>query len=125
MREREAECRWRSSGSTGTKQRSVLIISKPGGAMAERHVCCTLHRPAVIAVLAVSIALAGCGREGTSAGDLATATDSAGILVIHNTAPVWQAGEEWHLEPEPTLDIGEEHGPPEVAFGYAHSPVRL
>jgi len=93
--------------------------------MAERHVCCTLHRPAVIAVLAVSIALAGCGREGTSAGDLATATDSAGILVIHNTAPVWQAGEEWHLEPEPTLDIGEEHGPPEVAFGYAHSPVRL
>ena len=32
--------------------------------------------------------------------------DSAGIRIVENTTPLWQEGEEWHLSPEPVVDIG-------------------
>ena len=78
--------------------------------------------PAVLLLVSTMLA---CAEDARTGGDTYVMQDSAGIRVIENRAPIWERGEEWRVESEPVLDIGQEEGPPEVAFGNAHSPVRL
>ena len=39
-----------------------------------------------------------------------TVTDSAGVLIVETTSPVWPPGTGWRLATEPTLTIGDESG---------------
>ena len=58
-------------------------------------------RNAGIAVLLV----AACGG-GRDAGAPAVTRDSAGIAIVENSAPQWQAGQEWRLSDSALLDVG-------------------
>ncbi|MEX2284826.1 MAG: hypothetical protein WEE89_20225 [Gemmatimonadota bacterium] len=55
----------------------------------------------------------------------ASVRDSAGVQLVTNTAPLWNAGDQWRLSAEPTLDIGTTAGAPEYELAGAHGPVRL
>lgn len=56
-------------------------------------------------LLPVLLVLTACGR-GADPGMLATRTDSAGVEIIVNSAPFWQPGEGWRIDPVPALQIG-------------------
>lgn len=74
----------------------------------------------LVALLAV-----GCAADDNSVHRMPTTSDSAGVRIVVNTAPLWAEGEGWRLLEEPVVSIGAENGPPHLAFGNAHSPVRL
>jgi hypothetical protein len=47
--------------------------------------------------------LAACGGEAPNS---AIVRDSAGVRIVENTDPLWQAGEAWRFSAEPLVDIG-------------------
>jgi hypothetical protein len=76
-------------------------------------------------VLSVATVLTSACQDGPSSAITSSVTDSAGIQVVSNTAPLWQAGQAWRLSEQPALDIGTTTGAPEYELAGAHSPVRL
>jgi hypothetical protein len=66
--------------------------------------------------------VAGCADQ--SPPSTALVRDSAGIRIVENFAPLWQEGQEWHLSPQPVVDIGG-GGSQEHDLFRAWSPVRL
>ena len=64
-------------------------------------------RPLTGLVIA-AIAGGGCAGSDTTGGF--SATDSAGIRLARSAAPAWAAGEEWWVEPAPSVEIGVAEG---------------
>lgn len=52
-------------------------------------------------------------------------TDSAGVSVVANSAPVWSTGAGWRVGTEPVLTIGEVSGDPEYLFEQVSHALRL
>ena len=50
--------------------------------------------------------------------------DSAGIQIVESTAPAWEKGEAWRVDPAPILTIGVLEGLEEYQLFRAFSPVR-
>lgn len=51
--------------------------------------------------------------------------DSSGIRIVENITPLWQEGQEWHLSPEPVVDIGAAEGDPSQQLYQVANAVRL
>lgn len=60
--------------------------------------------PPFLTVTAVVLVVA-CGPAETSTLALAE-TDSLGISIVESSAPLWREGQDWELEPEPAVSIG-------------------
>lgn len=58
--------------------------------------------------LALFVVLAGCadGSNQASAPGTTTVRDSAGVRIVTSAAPLWGAGAEWTVAPEPSMTIG-------------------
>ncbi len=54
-----------------------------------------------------------------------TATDSAGVRVVVNSAPQWGEGEGWQVTPDPVLTLGTVDYPPEQQFQRLGEVTRL
>ena len=65
--------------------------------------CCIIH---VLAPLLLS----ACVAEQV-ARDASVSHDSAAVLIVENTAPVWTSGHGWRLDTVPQLSIGVVEGP--------------
>ena len=57
---------------------------------------------ACVAIAAVTGACQGTPRERASS----SVRDSAGIQIVESTAPAWEKGEAWRVDPAPILTIG-------------------
>lgn len=57
----------------------------------------------VVALAGIAIACAG---ESPDDAPQVTRQDSAGVEIVRNEAPLWNAGEGWRLESEPFLELG-------------------
>ena len=77
--------------------------------------------PARWTLLSGLVALLAFGNRAASA---QIVRDSAGIHIIDNARPVWSAGQEWRVSPEPVVDI-DGSGGPEYEFGRVAGVVRL
>ena len=77
-----------------------------------------VRRPPAPCVLLGFLALqmACGGKPSPSSGESYTVTDSAGIEIVTNHLPLWQPGEEWRIEGEPFLVLGEIQGEPSKQF---------
>lgn len=73
-----------------------------------------------IAVASMTAACDAAPREVASS----TVRDSAGIQIVESTAPEWEDGAAWWVEPEPILTIGVLDGPEEYQLFRAFSPLR-
>lgn len=63
-------------------------------------------RPLRISIFALLIGLMSACGAGTYAEAGFTARDSAGIRIVENASPAWEAGEGWRLSPKPRVHIG-------------------
>jgi len=54
-----------------------------------------------------------------------TVTDSAGVLIVESTSPVWPPGTGWRLATEPTLTIGDESGDLNYVFQGVSQALRM
>jgi hypothetical protein len=54
-----------------------------------------------------------------------TVRDSAGVRIVESRAPLWAAGAEWKLAPEPTLTVGGPNAPAEQTIDHVSSMRRL
>jgi hypothetical protein len=68
----------------------------------------------VSALLVMAAACGGEGGAGAASGPVVR--DSAGITIVENREPTWEAGEAWLVDAEPVLAIGTLDGPPETQF---------
>lgn len=74
-------------------------------------------RGATAAAAALLILAAACGGEGgDGAGDGPVVRDSAGVAIVVNRGPTWEAGEAWLVDAEPVLEVGTLDGPAETQF---------
>ena len=73
------------------------------------------RRRAVLCACAVAAAGA-CGGERPSAANSVEVVDSAGVRVVRNSGPAWEAGEAWLVDAEPEWTLGELEGPEETRF---------
>lgn len=61
--------------------------------------------------------VAACGGEaGTGPGAGPVVRDSAGVSIVENRHPAWEAGEAWLVDAEPALEVGTLDGPEETQF---------
>lgn len=67
-----------------------------------------------VACLALAAACGGEGRDRAGAGPVVR--DSAGIAIVENRGPRWEAGEAWLVDAEPVLAVGTLEGPAETQF---------
>ena len=54
-----------------------------------------------------------------------TIRDSAGIRIVENVAPMWNANDAWRLETRPVVDIGAEEGDPDYELYQVVGALRL
>lgn len=81
----------------------------------------------VLLVLGTGMLVAGCG-EGAAGGDASAAPvvrDSAGIMIVENTAPLWREGQGWRISDGPVLEIGMLDGPEEYQLDRVRHVARL
>jgi hypothetical protein len=69
-------------------------------------------------VVAATLVVAGwaCGGDAPSGTRSLEVVDSAGVRVVRNTGPSWEAGEAWLVEADPEWTLGELEGPSETRF---------
>ena len=67
-------------------------------------------RSTAIGPIGFLLAIYGCGGEGTLSPY--SVTDSAGVEIVVNHQASWREGEEWTIDPEPSLTIGTVAGDP-------------
>lgn len=72
----------------------------------------------------VTAAAVACGGDGERRPG-ATVRDSAGVLIVENTAPAWRAGAGWQMSEEALVEIGVTEGAPAYQLYRARSAVRL
>lgn len=76
------------------------------------------------AVLLLGVMLPGCAGEDRG-DDTYVVTDSAGVRIVVNQAPLWGPDEGWTLSPEPVVEIGAVEGAPESQFHNIQGVARL
>lgn len=76
------------------------------------------------ALLLTSLPLFACAGD-RDAARFATVRDSAGVRIVENERPAWNAGEGWRVEEPPEVDIGVADGAPEYQLYRAASAARL
>ncbi|MHB1222617.1 MAG: hypothetical protein ACYC2G_01015 [Gemmatimonadaceae bacterium] len=84
-------------------------------------------RGSLMAVLAASLVLAGCGGDADDA-DLETAAavrDSAGVRIVESARPRWTERTALAVAAEPLVSIGEMDGPPEYQLYRVRGATRL
>ena len=73
----------------------------------------------------VILFLAACAEPAEDERAGSVVRDSAGIRIVENAAPAWEADSEWRLGEAPLLDIGRLDGPDETQFFRVSSGTRL
>jgi hypothetical protein len=77
-----------------------------------------------VRALLLSLTLvAACGTDSSKSNGIAR--DSAGIQVVENKAPRWQATQVWTVEPQPLLAIGVDEGDLAYQFHRVYDALRL
>lgn len=76
-----------------------------------------------IAALAVLTAVGCAAGDGTNPSS--TMRDSAGVTIVENARPRWDADQSWRIAAQPVLRIGRLDGPPEYQLFRAWSAARL
>jgi len=61
-------------------------------------------------LMLLAVPLFACGGSGSPAGATAHVRDSAGITIVENTDPLWDAQHAWSVSESPTLTIGVTEG---------------
>jgi len=82
----------------------------------------------ITARLLILVALtfaSGCAGDEAPRPPSVAITDSAGIEIVHSSAPAWSPGEGWSTSEEPTLEIGTAGGDPDYALYGVGRVVRL
>lgn len=103
----ESTRRRRSTFSSGARARASLSIMR---LPPHESALSTGIWPAVFAFI---MSAAACE---SSVPPAAVVSDSAGIRVVTNQAPVWDEDQAWEVDPEPLLTVGSVEGDPELAF---------
>ena len=75
--------------------------------------------------LAVALALSATAPHPLSPQQPSTVTDSAGVLIVNTTRPVWPPGTGWRLAAAPTLTIGDESGDLNYMFQGVSQALRM
>ena len=71
------------------------------------------------------VLLAACAEAADLRVTESVVRDSAGIRIVENRTPAWDAEEVWRLGDAPLLDIGRLHGPDETQFFRVSDAARL
>ncbi|MCY3545365.1 MAG: 6-bladed beta-propeller [Gemmatimonadetes bacterium] len=75
--------------------------------------------------LAAVLALSATTPHAISPQQPSTVTDSAGVLIVNTTRPVWPPGTGWRLAAAPTLTIGDESGDLNYMFQGVSQALRM
>ena len=85
----------------------------------------TKHPQILIALLAATTMLSGCGEGASgSSADTFALRDSAGVRLADNRGAAWAAGAGWRLADTPALEIGVADGAPEYLLNRVQAAVR-
>src|SRR5690606_30061138 len=80
--------------------------------------------PAGALPLLLMFLVAACG-DARGGAPRAMVRDSAGILIVENSAGAWGEGAEWRIAAEPVLEIGMAEGPPAYLLDQVRGARRL
>ena len=83
-----------------------------------------MNRTKTVLAIALAVSIFACAGDGPDRGSFTT-RDSAGIHIVENAGPAWDADGAWHLGEQPLVDIGGLEGDPDYELYRVSSAVRL